>query len=374
MDLAHRDLPATETLFVSARVRSSLLASLGLPADALTGVRSEPGGPDVPLIEAAAPIEALRPGLRIVDTSERRKVYPGRHGLVPQVEREGLRLYLRPEDVPDGWPNPVWRVGNVEGLRWQIRGGQPNGLVADAFTVLGPIPAEMTLGSSGAVSAATLEAVGRLTTEQVRRFSFNVGHVDDPALPTHDLLGRTAGRLTWLAILALEKRAEEIDPQAGGEFYRGCYFVYELTDPHWLSAMRALTLAIRTMALADRMTSKQIETRMRPWRILLGEYPAESLPLSDDANLSVPPSAELIRQLVPWQERGASGRVWRVVTFPVRHPMWAVIPAVGVLLYVNFWILPLILAIVGIADALIRVGHRASQRERQARTSGSADS
>jgi len=325
VDLALRDLPTQETFFVSSRVRSSVLASIGLAANALAGVRDEPGGPDATFEGAAAPVEDLIPAERVVDGAEPRKVYPGRHGLSPRMERDGLPIYVRPQDVPDGWPQAVWRVGEVDGLRWRIRGGERSMLVADAYTVLGRITASHAIGVGGASVERVIGEIGSLSRDQVRAFGWSGEHAfDDPVLQRHDPLRASVGRVIWTAIGALETRAQEVDPDAGGEFYSGCYFVYRLDDARWLAAMNAAMLAVSTAVLSDRLTLEQADLRTRPWRVLTGDLPADTLPAADDSRLSVPPSTALVNALVPWRERGLAGRVWPRIAFPVRHPILTV--------------------------------------------------
>ena len=42
----------------------------------------------------------------------------------------------------------------------------------------------------------------------------------------------------------IEDRSWAVDPGAGGFYYSGCYFVYQLTERHWLAAMgRAMNAA-----------------------------------------------------------------------------------------------------------------------------------
>jgi hypothetical protein len=325
LDLALRDLPTQESFFVSSRIRSSVLASVGLAADALAGVRDEPGGPDATFESAAAPVEEIRPGLRVVDTAEPRKVYPGRHGLSPKVERDGLPIYLRPQDVPDGWPQAVWRVGAVEGLRWRIRGGERAMLVADAFTVLGPLTASQALGVGGATVERVMAEIGSLSPDQVRAFGWSGARAfDHPVLDRHDPLSASQRRVSWTVVGALEARAQAVDPDAGGEYYSGCYFVYRLDDARWLAAMTAASLAVSTAVLSDRLTPEQADVRTRPWRVLTGDLPVEALPAMDDPRLSVAPSEAVVKALVPWRERGLAGRVWPRLAFPVRHPIWTV--------------------------------------------------
>jgi hypothetical protein len=325
LELAFRDLPTQESFFVSSRIRSSLLASIGLAADALAGVRDEPDGPDAAFEGAAAPVEDIRPGARVVDTAEPRKVYPGRHGLSPRMERDGLPIYLRPQDVPDGWPQAVWRVGEVEGLRWRIRGGERAMLVADAFTILGPITTSQALGVGGASVEHVMAEIGSLSRDQVRGFGWSGARAfDHPVLDRHDPLSASQRRVCWTVVGAIEARAQEVDPDAGGEYYSGCYFVYRLDDARWLAAMNAAVLAVSTAVLSDRLTPEQVDLRTRPWRVLAGDLPADALPAMDDPGLSVSPSEALVKALVPRRERGLAGQLWPRVAFPIRHPIWTV--------------------------------------------------
>lgn len=328
MDLSHRDLPAQETFFVSSRVRSSLLASIGLGVEAFAGVQEHPGRSLDDTFEwAAAPFEDLRSGVRVVDSSELTKRYPGRWGLRSTMERDGLPLYVRPQDVPDGWPQPVWRVGAVDGLRWRIRGGRRTMLVADAFTVVGSIAESNVLGSGTPSVDRVLTGIASLTREQVGDFGWSGARaIDHPVLDRHDPLRSVFGRVAWRIIGAIEARAQSVDPEAGGEFYSGCYFVYRLTNERWLGTLTAALLAATAPLLEERLTEDQMDLRIRPWQVLVGELPSTALPAIDDPRLSVPPSTDLERALVPWHERGLTGRVWARLAFPFRHPILTAAP------------------------------------------------
>ena len=331
MALAHRNLPTQRTFFVSGWEVARVLASASLAADALAGVHEKPFGPparlDPPFENIAALVEDLQPGVRVIDTSAPRKLYPGRWGLSPRLWRDGLHIDLRPEDVLDGWPKPVWRVGEVEGLRWHIVSGKQAWLVADAYTLLGPITKSESIGVGGEAVDAIHETISTLTPDRVHAFGWRgYAEFDHPALDRGDPLRLSLSRASVVIELDFEARAEKTDPDAGGEvLLMGDYPVYRLTDKQWLGAMAAAQLAARTQVLAERMTPEQVELRMRPWRVLIGEESADRLPEMTDPRLSVPPSADLIRTLVPWQERGLAGRVRPWVTFPYRHPIWTAI-------------------------------------------------
>jgi len=71
------------------------------------------------------------------------------------------------------------------------------------------------------------------------------------------------------ALGAVEQRAREVDNDAGGEYYSGCYFVYELTDPHWLTASSLATQAAEALAVPELFAKEGCVERIRPWRELL---------------------------------------------------------------------------------------------------------
>ena len=295
---------------------------MGLAANALAGVRNEPGGPDVTFAWAAAPVEDLVARARVVDRADPRKVYPGRFGLMPRMERAGLPVYARPQDVPDGWPQAVWRIGEVEGLRWSILSGKRSRLVADAFTVIGQITASQALGMGAAAVERVMREIESLGRDRVRAFGWSGVRVfDHPVLDRHDPLRSSQDRVIGTVIGAIEARAQAVDPHAGDDHYVGCSFVYRLDDARWRAATNAAVLAVSTAVLSDRLTPEQADLRTRPWRVLTGDLPADALPAMDDARLSVPPSKALVNGLLSWRERGLVGWVWPRLAFPVRHPI-----------------------------------------------------
>ena len=109
--------------YVSGRVEAdpfgAALASLGVTELNLDGL------PAADVLQRLRPERReLAPGQLVIDESAPRTVYPDGKHAVP--ERTGLAVYPSPEDVPDDWPNPIYRVGVVKGLRWVVRGGEPS--------------------------------------------------------------------------------------------------------------------------------------------------------------------------------------------------------------------------------------------------------
>ena len=252
-------------LWISDRIAANAWLEMGITPNALDGVR------DAPDLEAMLPRPAsLEIGQRVVDTSKPEKRYPGKHGLVGHMERTGIRIYTSPNHVPEGWPKPIWQIGNAEGLRWVIRSGRPSYIVADAVTVIGQSPGWASFGPSGQRVVEVLEAIGRLTREQVMAYPHTGWGEPRPAPEIGRQEYRWFCRAASFAIMLMEHRAQEVDPNAGGEYYRGCYMVYEIDEGHWLAALDAAGKAACAEAVGPALAGSDYARQTAPWRELLG--------------------------------------------------------------------------------------------------------
>lgn len=162
----------------------------------------------------------------------------------------GWSIAMAPFAMP--YPSRTYAVRDIRGLRWERfneRGFWQ--LKYDEGTVAGELPAWLAFGPNGERVAEILEQVATLAPGQVSaldvpaglpRFRSPVALLDDPVgHPYRD----AARRASSTAMVWTENRGWATDPNAGGHYYRGCYFVYNLSEPHWLSAMaRAMNAAI----------------------------------------------------------------------------------------------------------------------------------
>ena len=162
----------------------------------------------------------------------------------------GWSLQMNPFGMP--YPSRSYAVRDIRGLRWERFNGRGFWqLRFDEGVVAEELPAWLAFGPAGEHVAEILEQVAALAPEQVRalpvpagtgRFRIPVELVEDPVgHPLRD----AARRASSTAMVWTESRGWAVDPGAGGHYYRGCYFVYNLSEPHWLSAMgRAMNAAI----------------------------------------------------------------------------------------------------------------------------------
>jgi hypothetical protein len=68
----------------------------------------------------------------------------------------------------------------------------------------------------------------------------------------------------------MEDRGWAIDSKAGGHYYHGCYFVYQLHDPQWLSAMGRAMNAASGAVIGEDLPAADAERARREWAELLG--------------------------------------------------------------------------------------------------------
>ena len=204
------------------------------------------------------------PGRRIVDES--------RFGL-------GLGVANRPEVVGvSGWPQRLWRVSQMEGIRQSPQDLSPpwksaTRFSAQALTLLDEVPISLAFGPNGEAVVAVLNEIGGLTSEQVARAS----QVD--RYPVKDQLGLS--HPLWMAALdayvlassAVMARAEAIDRQAIGEVARFIDFPPEprLVDADWECAWRAAQAAAHALVHAHELSDDELAERLAPWRYITGK-------------------------------------------------------------------------------------------------------
>ncbi len=170
------------------------------------------------------------------------------------------------------YPSRTYAVRDIRGLRWQRFNGRGFWeLRYDEAVVAEELPAWLAFGPNGEQVVDILEQVAALTAERVQGLpvpaeptKFRIP-VDVVADPVGHPLREAAQRASSTAMVWTENRGWAVDPRAGGHYYRGCYFVYNLAEPHWLSAMgRAMNAAILAalgghQSQADRVWSEWAE-------------------------------------------------------------------------------------------------------------------
>lgn len=170
----------------------------------------------------------------------------------PLDEPPAINWSLKTDPFGMPYPSRTYVVRDIHGLRWERYNGRGFWeLRYDEGVISEEVPAWVAFGPHGAQVAEVLERVAGLEVDRVlalpvpaehTRFRIPVDLVSDPV--DHPL-SEAAHRASSTAMVWAENRGWAVDPGAGGHYYRGCYFVYNLSEPHWLSAMgRAMNAAI----------------------------------------------------------------------------------------------------------------------------------
>ena len=210
----------------------------------------------------------LVPGDRITD-----RVYP------PNGAASGWMLSWDLDAIArnSGHPARFYEVGEVSGLRWERYNGTGYwSLHFDDARVMRELPSWLAFGPNGEDVEAVLEAIADLDTHQVRRLDVPDGlekfaiPIDRIEVPDGHALEKVADRARFLAMCWMEDRGWAIDSKAGGHYYHGCYFVYQLHDPHWLSAMGRAMNAASTAVIGGDMPAADAERARREWAEVLG--------------------------------------------------------------------------------------------------------
>jgi len=190
----------------------------------------------------------------------------------PAAGPSQLDWSLRTDSVGVPYPSRIYAVRDIRGLRWQRFNGRGFWqLKYDDGVVAEELPAWLAFGPNGERVAEVLEQAAALTPDRVQCLTVPIDRrpfhipVDLVADPVGHPLREAAQRASSTAMVWTENRGWAVDPGAGGHYYRGCYFVYNLSDPHWLSAMgRAMNAAILAalggqLSQADRVRAEWAE-------------------------------------------------------------------------------------------------------------------
>lgn len=241
---------------------------------------------------------SLRPGDRVRDRSlaslgeeerwhivAREMATPIRAGVTPEMLAAGWSAEsssrttgwaLQPDPTRAPYPSRIYAAGDIAGLRWERLNGRGMWVLHyDEATVLAERPAWLAFGPNGAAVAEVLETVASLTPWQVRSLPVPVGiergriAVELIEPPRIHPLQAVAARAASTAMVWSENRGWAVDPAAGRHFIRGCYFRYELDEPHWLSVMgRAMNAAVLAALGGDTQTPAAVAAA-REWIQLL---------------------------------------------------------------------------------------------------------
>lgn len=250
--------------FVSGQVQAAPMAMMGLDAP---GLLERPG--EVEMLSSMLPApRALSIGMRVVDESQPREVYPGRWGLVSTMEREGLRFYADPERVFGAWAEPIYQVSSLEGLRWVIRSGKPSWPVCDAYTIIARLPGWRRFGPHGARVAELLDAIATINLETVHRLPSNADN--SPASDPNGLspLARMRHSAAIAAVfLTAERRAAELDPEAWTEWENAfCGRDFSWNDTRWQTLARHAAHAAEAIVVPEALTEGGARERIDRWR------------------------------------------------------------------------------------------------------------
>jgi hypothetical protein len=183
-------------------------------------------------------------------------------------------LRERPTDfshVP-GYPLRIYEVRDVAGLR--RLGNERYHLVADDVVIDREVEAWRMFGPHGEGVPDVLEAIWSLDSQRVSRLQVPrgrrpFGRIPIELLPVPDS-EPGAANASRDAIDWTEKRSWSAG-QGGGFYYRGCYFVYIVSDPQWLMAMGLAHNAAVTLALGPNVMPFAREAALRAWANLIDD-------------------------------------------------------------------------------------------------------
>lgn len=181
------------------------------------------------------------------------------------------QLLTDPVRSMHGWPVRIFRLAEVQGLRWE-RPHSSWELRWDSATLAEQLPDWRYFGPHGAEVAELLERILTLTDEQVRRLPVdpNAGKFEVPgrrvAIPDEPL--HPVRRAAFTAMLWLEDRGWQLGDEAGGHYYRGCYFSYNLSEPHWLAALGIVMDAAAAIGLGPALDPVERQRVLADWQRL----------------------------------------------------------------------------------------------------------
>jgi hypothetical protein len=179
-----------------------------------------------------------------------------------------------PDEAFGIWPDPVWRVEDLEDVERRPGEAQTHRRVRfKSGTIVALEPSWRWFGPQGrqieeialvtlALSPATLRAAAALEGPRP------TGLADPP----HDgSSGHLVDAIRQGIFRALTEKARIEDPQAGAEhpLAGGCHHVWELVHPGWVAA-ELITAAAMQATLDDRFSDEEREAQIAPWRNLVG--------------------------------------------------------------------------------------------------------
>ena len=146
----------------------------------------------------------------------------------------------------------------------------------DTATIAAELPAWLAFGPYGSGVADVLEAIAAVEPSAI--WSLDVPEdlpkwriaVDGLAWDDRHPLAQMARRAYFSAQQWMECRGWATDPRAGDHYYRGCYFDYNLHEPHWLSAMGRASNAAALAALGGDVDPRERDRVRAEWLEVVG--------------------------------------------------------------------------------------------------------
>jgi hypothetical protein len=204
----------------------------------------------------------------------------GEPSLSPGDRLGFTKVYDRPEEIPVGWPCRLYELNQVVGFRWGTQNGKrQTWRLADGATIAKEVPAGLHFGSHGTQVPDLLEAIWTLDPARVAKLEIpalrpNGRAIEQIPIPLLVAPEGSLQRGTRRAVLAVEAFFESRSwavGAGGGFYYRGCYFTYIVTDPHWLVAMGLAINAATAITAAPVLDLTTRRNALSAWAALVGE-------------------------------------------------------------------------------------------------------
>jgi hypothetical protein len=170
------------------------------------------------------------------------------------------------------WPVRIYQLESLQGLRWK-RPHSSWEVHWKSARVAAEVPAWRYFGPHGQEVPGLLDRILVLDPERVMqlpvdpqaaKFQVPGKRIAVPDEPLHP-----ARRAAFHAMLWLEARGWQLGDEAGGHYYRGCYFNYNLSEPHWLAALGIVMDAAAALALGPELDPAERQRVLTDWQRLL---------------------------------------------------------------------------------------------------------
>jgi hypothetical protein len=182
-------------------------------------------------------------------------------------------LHERPELVfPPGWPLWLYEIADVVDLRWSDPNHRwPHSVASDA-TVIREIPAWRYFGPHGEGVPEILEQIWALDPDRIASLEVPPGGHEFGRVPMETLRApedEPGPRNASFEVGQWMESRSWVAGVGGGWHYSGCYFIYMVTDPHWLVAMGLAHNAAVALAARDRFDPATVDAAIRAWQDLV---------------------------------------------------------------------------------------------------------